>query len=154
MECLKYRKMVSEYIDGFLDKSSEENLLSHMSSCENCSIFYKNHLRLKSYIKDVYSTPLKKVDFAKSVMSAVKNKEVVVRNKKSPIYKNFLYAASFFLIMGTAFLIFSSISSDKKDKIPSAQKSNKLEELVLEHMDRSNVIAVSGISIANIVYEK
>lgn len=154
MECLKYRKMISEYIDGFLSKSSEENLLSHMSSCEDCNTFYKNHLKLKSYIKDAYSVPLKKVDFTKSIMSTIKNKELVVRNKRSPIHKNFLYAASFFLIMGAAFLIFSNISSDKNDKISSAQKSDKLEELVLEHMDRSNVIAVSGISIADVVYEK
>ena len=154
MECLKYRRMISGYIDGFLCKSYEENLLAHISSCDHCNNFYKNSLKLKSYIKDAYTMPYKKVDFTKNVMSSIRSKKTPSPGKRTHGYKIFLYAASFFLLMGAALLVFNSMVSDKASEVSSAQKSDKLEELVLEHMDRSNVISVSGISIASVVYEK
>lgn len=152
MECLKYHRMISEYIDGSLGQSSEESLLAHLSECESCSNFYKNELKLKSFIKDSYSMSAKKVDLTRNIMSMITEKQQPVKSKKSLNLRRFVYVASFFVLAGASYM-FSNIF-ENKSQVSSVQKSDKLEELVLEHMDRSNVIAVSGISIANVVYEK
>ena len=50
MECIKARQMLSEYIDGVLDKQSAGLLEGHLEKCEKC---HEDHISLKSLTKEI-----------------------------------------------------------------------------------------------------
>jgi len=155
MKCQKYHKLISDYADNCLDLSHVDEVVDHISECGDCKRFYLNELKLKEYIKSSFSNANIKVDVTSSVMSKIGVKHV---QKKS----RFMYYVAGFVIfafLGGTVTFFqgsysnSSFANNDKTAIENGDEV-KLQEFVLEHLDRTNINNFSAMTVSNVVYEK
>ncbi|UOD34213.1 zf-HC2 domain-containing protein [Deferribacteraceae bacterium V6Fe1] len=155
MKCQKYHKLISDYADNCLDSSYVDEVLEHIAECGECKRFYLNELKLKDYIKSSFSPTNVRVDVTASVMSKIGVKHV---QKKS---RFMYYVAGFavFAFLGGTVAFFqgsysnNSFANNDKSAIESGAEE-KLQEFVLEHLDRTNINNFSTMTVSSVVYEK
>ena len=154
MKCQKYRSLISEYIDGRLGNALSNKLLEHIANCKNCKTFYLNELKLKDFIKSSFTKNYPKIDVTSSVMQKINPKKKEKYNKKYYV----ISASIIFFVFSTLSLFLLDVNKNgiivSKNKTDTEVEEKKLEEFVLEHIDKANSINVSGVRLSNVVYEK
>jgi anti-sigma factor RsiW len=156
MDCTKYRKLISDYIDGEISSLEEESLFQHLDVCPQCSLEMKNISILSTSIHEAYNDKSSvNIDFSANIMTKIKMEtgEIPVmneikeqrENKKKPFkLVKFLQpvsiAASIALVSS---IIYFSMDSKTNTQIMAQKKQNadteNVEQLVMEHMDRAAV---------------
>lgn len=144
MDCIKYRKLISAYVDNELEEIDSEKVISHLLECKSCKLFYENLLLLKDDIKEAFSMNNYDYDCSNQIMSKlVFAKPTYNRKKFSKIY---MAIAVIFLIT-ISFLLF------KKTETQSQMASEyKLEKYVAEHLEKNRVIDLNKVT--NVSYDK
>ncbi|MBZ4642494.1 MAG: hypothetical protein PWQ25_1472 [Deferribacteres bacterium] len=155
MKCLKYRKLIADYADNVLAESLVSEVLEHIADCPDCKKFYLNELKLKDFVKSSYPVNAYKIDVTSSVMSKI---SVTAKTKKRRL-PYFVAASIVFAILGISALLYESnfkgsYMADNTNKNIETASEEKLKELVLEHLDRSNFNNVNTINVSSVVYEK
>lgn len=140
MACIKYRKFINDFLDNEIDNINELELLSHLSSCEECKIYLSNITKIKSNIKESFlNTPHKKnIDLSKNIMTKINSSSST--SKKRSSVKLFYKIATLILIL-SALLIAKYTKNDKKNFALQEE-----ERMVFEHLEKSQNSYVVNIA--------
>jgi len=140
MACIKYRKFINDFLDNEIDNINELELLSHLSSCEECKIYLSNITKIKSNIKESFlNTPHKKnIDLSKNIMTKINSSSST--SKKRSSVKLFYEIATLILIL-SALLIAKYTKNDKNNFALQEE-----ERMVFEHLEKSQNSYVVNIA--------
>ncbi len=114
MECNESRNLMSVYLDGELDASTEAMFLAHQSSCEKCQAEYNELVKLKTTVKqhaNVFSAPAFLHHQIADMIHAEKKPKAPLPKKRRPFSwmwinlgvasaSSFAFAMTLFLYLG------------------------------------------------------
>jgi anti-sigma factor RsiW len=135
MDCIKYRKIISAYIDGEASNLETEEMLNHIAKCDECNTILKNNTLLSEYINESYALS-SKIDLSKQIMSKIENMNgrKNLKNKNNRLF--WIKGAA---IAATISLMASGFYFTQNTKIAATKQQDKItESLVMEHIDKSN----------------
>ena len=139
MDCIKYRKIISAYIDGETSNLETEEMLKHISECKGCSVIFKNNTLLSEYIADSYSNSLTKIDLSESIMSKIENEAKPEDANK----RNNLFLFKGIAVAAVVALFLTGIYFNRNVQVASEKHQDKItESLVMEHINKSENIVV------------
>jgi len=144
MDCIKYRKMISSYVDNELDEFEVDNVLVHLKECSSCKVFYENLLILKDEVKNSYMENNYDYDCLNDVMTKLNRNVVHYKNKK--VGKIFIAVAAIFLFAISLLLFNKSQNSNEM------ASDYKLEKYVAEHLEKYRPVDLNRIT--NVNYDK
>jgi anti-sigma factor RsiW len=127
MDCEQAKILIDAFIDNELDIPNSLEVERHISSCQSCSIVYKNYLVIQSALKDesmYFSTP---PELKKKITSSIKSSEKKQFSIKSRMF-GWQGAAAVFALTSVFLLIFILFRSASS---PEAQIT---EQIVDNHM--------------------
>ena len=139
MDCIKYRKLISAYIDGETSNLETDAMLKHIAECDECGLILKNNTLLSEYITDSYmSSAPDKIDFSSQIMSRLDdsfNTNTLKQSKKRKfiLLKGAAVAATITLLVGGYYF-----SKNNTNVVVKQQQDKITEQLVMEHIDKSN----------------
>ncbi|GEM_PF-1504884 len=153
MECLKYRKLITYYVDGELCEVQEDALLKHIAKCSNCKTALKNESALKSYIKDSYEKSCD-IDISSQVMAKIRSEytsENLSENKNNIKKLGLFSAAAILMVFFSAVSLFHITGNDffvaKKEK-------DQLEHFVYEHMEETSADREQAFELTSVNFKK
>lgn len=155
MECLKYRKLITYYVDGELSEVQENALFTHISKCPNCKNALKNESVLKSYIKDSYENSCD-IDISREVMTKIRSQHVsknaTKNSNKANIKKLSLFgsAAIFMMFFSAATLLYVV----GNDSFVAKKEKDQLEHFVYEHMEETSTDREQSFALTSVNFEQ
>jgi hypothetical protein len=162
MGCIKYRKLISKYIDNEISNLESEALFQHLEECDECSLEMKNQSILSSYIKETYNEQeqeIEKINLSSSIMAQINFQSMDTKPKVRSLrlikfLKPISVAASVALV--SSVIYFSMDSNSQSQKIAKSKitvDTENIEQLVLEHMN-TNAVAENYTSEISLVSYK
>ncbi len=155
MECLKYRKLITYYVDGELSEVQENALIMHISKCPNCKNALKNESALKSYIKDSYVNSCD-IDISRQVMTKIRSQHVnrnVAKNINKVNTKKFSLFGSVAILM----IFFSAVALFHifgTDSFVAKKEKDQLEHFVYEHMEETSTDREQSFALTSVNFEQ
>lgn len=135
MACTKFHRIISAYVDGEASALEVEALMSHVENCDGCRLELKNATLLFSSVSEAYDSTVD-VDFSSSIMLSILDSQPEVSGRFSNmtrrVYRPVAVAASVAIV--ASMMMFGASSNDM---IAEQQDVVPMENLVMEHMDRS-----------------
>lgn len=140
MACTKYRKFINDFLDNEIDNMNELDLLSHLSSCEECKIYLSNITKIKSNIKESFlNTPHKKnIDLSKSIMNKINPSRTTYKKRASV---KLVYKIATIILILSAILI-AKYTQNGKNNFAMQEE----ERMVFEHLEKSQNSYVVNIA--------
>lgn len=133
MECTKYHKMISAYIDDETPSLEVQALERHMSVCPSCRAELAKAIALKDMLKSSFA-PTIEIDMSKNIMAMIKKQKKPVV-KTISMYKKIsviVAAAAALIVIGLA--AFFTMGNEET----LVAGNEKLEEYVIEHVGAEN----------------
>ena len=139
MDCIKYRKLISAYIDGETSNLETDEVLKHIAECDECGLILKNNTLLSEYITDSYtSSSPGKIDLSSKIMSELNNSPYSNAPKKGK-KRSFILLKGAAVVATVALLAGGYYFNKNNTNVASKQQQDKItEQLVMEHIDKSN----------------
>ncbi|KAA0259227.1 zf-HC2 domain-containing protein [Deferribacter autotrophicus] len=147
MDCTKYRKMISLYVDNELNDYEVSDLITHIKKCDNCKTYYENILSLKDNIKISFTTNPVDYDKSAEIMSKISRSAGKGLNKKKKNYFVWISVAAALFIFVVSFYLYNNLNKEK------IAEQYKLEKYVAEHLEKNRVIDLDS-HISKVNYEK
>ncbi len=137
MDCIKYRKIISAYIDGEASSLETEEMLKHIAKCDDCNLILKNNTLLSEYITDSYSVSPAKIDFSRQIMHNISN--LSDKKEKTSKRKNNLIILKTAAVAAAITLAITGVYYNNNTQVASKKQQDKITEtLVMEHIDKSD----------------
>ncbi|MGA1845969.1 zf-HC2 domain-containing protein [Deferribacter abyssi] len=147
MDCTKYRKIISMYVDNELSDNELNDLINHIKLCDNCKTYYENILVLKESIKASFTTNIDNYDKSTEIMSRIKKNTGKVSYSKRKNYFMWVSVIAALFILVVSFYLYNNLSSEK------IVEQYKLEKYVAEHLEKNRVIDLDS-HMSKVNYEK
>jgi len=148
MECIKFHKLISSYIDEEASSLERQAVERHVAACPACRAELTNELRLKDMVKLSYEKTAE-IDLSKNIMAMIAPKAAVPVKKKGSFYKKFsVFAAAVAALFVLAFAAIMTMGTEETQ----VAGNEKLEEYVIEHVG-AGVADFNG-TLATVNYKK
>ena len=86
MECTRFHKLISSYIDEEASSLERQAVEKHVTGCPECRAELTNELRLKDMVKLSFEKT-SDIDLSKSIMAKIAPQAAKPALQKSPFYK-------------------------------------------------------------------
>jgi anti-sigma factor RsiW len=145
MDCTKYRKLISQYIDEETSGVQRDALEKHMDGCAHCKTYMQSQLHLRDMLKASYPETVE-IDVSASIMSRIKPAQTIRKSGGTGRLTLFIAAAAAVCVFAIAALM--TLHQDNN----TFAGNEKLEEYVIQHVDSGS--ADFNGRLANVNVEK